>query len=521
MQRSVIFARALPPAICGLAIAVAGLPAAAQPGGPAPSAADPACAALAAPGLVKDTTVTSARSVRLGAGSYCEVTATLSPAPGSKIGVVYRLPGGWNGRLVGYGGNGWIGNVALGTVAEDLGHGYATMQTDGGHAMPAVLNPSTVFDGGWTAPGGKPDQTAIQDFAWRAVHQMTAVGKQLVARFYGRPQQKALFIGCSTGGRMGMMETQRFPDDYDGVVSGAPVFSLRVQLAEIYRDWVFSRPGAALRPADLELVHQAILARCDGADGVKDGVIGDPAACRFDPAELRCRPGQASGCLNEAQVAALHRVYAEAAGPDGRTYAYPYSKGSEPSWPIFQNTAADPGRRSYDLSVRAVMFGDPDFDFAAFDIGRDGPRARAGAFAAAYEADDADLRPFLARGGKLILWHGLDDAGPSPWATVAYDARMRAATGKLADAGVRMFLPPGVGHCEGGPGPGEVDWLGDLDRWVTTGVAPEKVIARTGAPPPGAPPPSERVVRPVCAYPAKARYDGKGDPDVETSFTCK
>jgi feruloyl esterase len=511
-------------AICGgVAIASVPRPAAAQPGSAAAarvSVSDPACAALTAPGLFKDMTISRAEGVQLGAGSYCEVAAVLSPVPGSKIGVVYRMPMDWNGRLVGYGGNGWIGNVALETVLADLGHGYATMQTDGGHAMPTVLSANTVFDASWTAPDGKPDDIAIKDFSWRAVHQMTVAGKQLVSRLYGRPQEKALFVGCSTGGHMGMMETQRFPADYDGVVSGAPVYSLRVQLAEIYRDWVFSRPGAALTPADLNLVHQAVLAQCDAQDGVEDGIVGDPAACRFDPASLRCKSGHASGCLTEAQVAALYRVYAEAKGPDGQTYAYAYTKGNEADWPVFQNTIADPGRRSYDLSLRAVMFGDRSFDFASFDIGRDGPRVRARAFAADYEADDPNLKPFLSRGGKLILWHGLDDSGPSAWGTVAYDARMRAATGALANSGARMFLPPGVEHCGGGPGPSDVDWLGYLDRWVTTGVAPEKVTARTASPP-GAPAPAKMVVRPVCAYPAKARYAGKGDPNVESSFACK
>jgi feruloyl esterase len=480
--------------------------------------ADPGCAALAAPGLFKDMVVSRAEGVQLGADSYCEVTATLSPVAGSKIGVVYRMPRGWNGRLVGYGGNAWIGNVALDTVRTDLGRGYATMQTDGGHGMPAVLDFNTLFNPTWVAPGGKPAAIAITDFSWRAVHQMTVTGKQVAARYYGKAQDKALFIGCSTGGRMGMMETQRFPDDYDGVAAGAPVFSLRVQLAEIYRDWVFSRPGAALKPADLKLVHDAVLDQCDASDGVKDGVVGDPATCRFDPANLRCKAGQKSSCLTEAQVIALNRVYAEAKGRDGKTYAYPNSKGSEPGWSIFQNTAADPARPSYDLPLRQVMFGDPNFDFADFDIARHGPKARAGAFAAEYEADDPNLKPFLSRGGKLILWHGLDDAGPSAGATVDYDARMRAASGALAASGSRMFLPPGVNHCGGGPGPDTVDWLAYLDNWATTGIAPEKVTARTGE---YAPPSADKVVRPVCAYPARARYDGKGDPKVEASFACK
>ena len=512
----------------GATALLAAAPAAhAQPGGPPQppleTVADPACQALAAPGLFKDMTVTKAQAVKLGAGSDCEITATLSPAPGSKIGVVYRLPKQWNGRVVGYGGGGWAGNVAYNTVAADLARGYATMQTDGGHPSP------NGGDGGWTAPDGKPDEVALTDFSWRAVHQMTVTGKQVAAKFYGKAQDKALFIGCSTGGRMALMEAQRYPADYDGIVAGAPVYSLRVQLAEIYRDWAFAQPGAALKPADLSLVSDAVLKDCDTLDGVKDGIVSDPAACKFDPAVLKCRPGQAAGsCLSDAQVIALQRVYAEHKGSDGVVALYPYSRGSETFWPMFQNTIADPDAagKARDLALRAIMFGDPNFSFASFDAERDSPKSRARPFAKMYEADDPNLKPFLGKGGKLILWHGLYDPGPSPRGTVAYDGRMKAATGALADADTRMFLAPGVLHCGGGPGPSQIDWLGAVDTWVKTGTAPEKVTARTPPAPPArpgapAPAPAKMMVRPICAYPAKARYDGKGDPDAEASFSCR
>jgi feruloyl esterase len=521
------FVPVLSAATCGAALVCIALPAAAQPPGPREPAqetvADPACAALAAPGLFKDMTVQSAQAYKLGAGSDCEIKATLSPVPGSKIGVVYRLPMQWNGRLVGYGGGGWAGNVAFNTVREDLNRGYATMQTDGGHPSPAA------FDASWTAPNGKPDEVAMTDFSWRAVHQMTVTGKEVAAKYYGRPQDKAIFIGCSTGGRMALMEAQRFPNDYDGIVAGAPVYSFRVQLAEIYRDWVFSQPGAAFTPANLQLVNAAVLKDCDALDGVKDGIVSDPSACRFDPATLKCKPGQAAGaCLTDAQVIALNRVYSEHKGSDGIVDIYPYSRGSEPFWPTFQNTIADPkaAATARDLGLRAIMFGDPNFSFAAFDPTRDSPKARGGKYAKIYEADDPNLKPFLSKGGKLILWHGLYDQGPSPWGTVAYNQRMHAATGALADADTRTFLVPGVLHCGGGPGPSQIDWLGDMDNWIKTGTAPTQVIARTAPPPvrpdvPGAPTPVKTMVRPVCAYPVKARYDGKGDANVAASFSCK
>ena len=322
--------RTVPPilaAAAGFAVLAGAQAAHAQPGGPPPPprtvVADPTCASLAAPGLFKDMTVSKAEAYALGAGSYCEITATLSPVAGSHIGAVYRLPQSWNGRLVGYGGGGWAGNVVLQTVGADLGRGYATMQTDGGHAN------ANAFDAAWTAPGGKPDADALTDFSWRAVHQMTVSGKLVAARYYGRAQDLALFQGCSTGGRMALMEAQRFPDDYDGIVAGAPVYSLRVQLGEIYRDWAFGQPGAALQPAHIKLIHDAVLASCDALDGVKDGIVSDPLACRFDPAALKCKPGQAAdACLNDAQITAVRRVYDTVKGPNGQVYAYGYSRGS-------------------------------------------------------------------------------------------------------------------------------------------------------------------------------------------------
>jgi len=511
----------------GIALLAAAAPAAAQPAGPRPPAAepvaDPTCSSLAAPGLIAGMTVTSATGMAPAGGgaAYCEVTAVLSPAAGSHIGVVYRLPKQWNGRLVGYGGGGWAGNVALQTVAADIARGYATMQTDGGHPSPAA------FDAGWTAPGGKPDAPALTDFSWRGVHQMTVTGKQVAQRYYGRAQDVALFQGCSTGGRMALMEAQRFPEDYNGVVAGAPVYSLRVQLGEIYRDWVFSQAGAALQPANITLIHDAVLAACDDHDGVKDGIVSDPAACRFDPAVLRCKPGQAgASCLSDAQVTAVRRVYAEVKGPGGRVHVYPYSRGSEPGWATFQNVVADPdaAAKARDLALREIMFGDPAFSFAAFDVQRDSAKAEAGAFAKEYEADNPDLKPFLSRGGKLILWHGLDDPGPSPWGTVAYNERMRAASGAQAASGTRLFLAPGVLHCGGGPGPSSMDTLAAVDSWVKTGTAPEQILAVKPKPPAGAPQgpaPFTPMARPVCAYPMQARYDGKGDPNVAASFACR
>jgi feruloyl esterase len=514
-------------------LALAGLTAAGLALAPRPAAAqtqgEAACTALAQPGRFAGATVASARAVAPNPAAklpaFCEVTATLSPVPGSRIGVVFRLPAQWNGKLIGYGGGGWAGNVRLETAAADLARGYATLQTDGGHPNP------NAGDATWVAPGGKVDEVALNDFAWRAVHTMTDVGKQMVVAYYGRPQAKAYFEGCSTGGRMALMEAQRFPDDYDAIIAGAPVYSTRVQLGEIYRDWIFAQPGAAVTPAQVKLVHDAALATCDAADGVKDGIITDPRACRFDPAVLQCKTGQSADetCLTPAQATAFRREYETVRGPDGTPYVFGYSVGSEYGWPAALNLTADPQKaaQARDLQLRAALFDDPNFDFARFDVMRDSPRARATAFAKYYEADNPDLRRFLQKGGKLILWHGLDDQLPSPWGTLDYYQRVQTASGAAAQSGVRLFLAPGVLHCGGGPGANSFDMVAALDNWVEHGTAPERIVGvRVTRPIPGGPPNAPTpagppLSRPVCAYPAFPHYTGEGDSNEAANFVCR
>jgi feruloyl esterase len=503
-----------------LMLGVAGLALAATAHGA--KADEAGCAALAQAGQFANAAVASARTVPANTAAktpaYCEVTATLSPVPGSKIGVVYRLPEGWNGKLIGYGGGGWAGNVRVETATGELARGYATLQTDGGHPS------ANAGDATWVAPGGKVDEIALNDYAWRAVHTMTETGKQVALKYYGRAQQKAYFQGCSSGGRMALMEAQRFPNDYDAIVSGAPVYSLRVQLAEIYRDWVFAQPGAAVTPGQIDMVHKAVLDACDAQDGVKDGIVTDPRACKFDPGALSCKAGRTGEqCLTPAQVTAFRREYDDVPGQGG-VGMFGFSRGSEPGWLTSLNITADPSKAAKvrDLDLRAAMFGDPNFDFARFDSARDVVRARSGAMAKYYEADNADIRPFLARGGRLILWHGLDDQLPSPWGTVAYYQRVQTTVGaKSSRDGVRLFLAPGVLHCGGGPGASVFDMVKPLDTWVEHGTAPER-IAAVRAPPRGpqsATPPTP-MSRPICAWPAYPRYKGEGDANDEKSFVC-
>lgn len=434
-----------------------------------------------------------------GLPGFCEVTATLSPVSGSQIGVVYRLPASWNGKVLGLGGGGWAGNVTLQAASEGLRKGYATFQTDGGHADTTIWNTS------WAA-----NPEALTDFSWRAVHEMTVAGKQLVAAHYARPHRRAYFQGCSTGGRMALMQAQRFPDDYDAISAGAPVYTLQVQTSAILRNQTFARDNGGFSPADLKLAQDAALKACDGLDGLEDGLINDPRQCRWDPAELQCSGAKTDSCLAPAQVTALRAIYQGAGDGENDWAMHPLSRGGETGWSLFVGTDGSGADMSYSAleTLFPIALGRP-VDLRAFSLA-DVRALRNTPFARTYEAKDPDLRPFFRRGGKLILWHGENDPGPSPVATTEY-AQAVLATAPLAAQNMRYFLYPGVAHCAGGPGADQVELLEALDSWSEGGPAPEVLIGTKA---------DGSLTRPHCAWPNVARYRGSGDANDPASWQC-
>jgi feruloyl esterase len=437
------------------------------------------------------------------AQGFCEVSATLSPVAGSHIGVVYRLPDQWNGKLLGLGGGGWAGNVRLAAASAGLARGYATAQTDGGHPGTDVWNTD------WTK-----DPQAVTDFAWRAIHEMTVAGKALVQLRYGKAQTRAFYQGCSTGGRQGLMEAQRFPDDYDGIIAGAPVYTLQVQSSAILRNRLFAG-GNGFTKATLTLVNTAVLAACDKQDGLADGILADPRRCRWDPAAIACKPGAAASanCLTAGQVATLRRAYDGQRAPDGSWAALPLQRGGEMGWARFidaAGTGVDATRGGGMMGLGPLLFGDRPIDMAALSLA-DVPVARASAFAKTYEAKDPDLRRFMAHGGRLILWHGWSDPGPSPINTIAYYDQVRGVDRAGADRNVRLFLNPGVEHCGGGPGADLPDTLTALETWVEQGTPPATVLATRA---------DKTLSRPLCPYPSRPLYDSKGEPALAASFRC-
>jgi feruloyl esterase len=521
------------PAIVSKLVALSVAALIAQAAQAAPGA--PACEALTAPGTFPNTTVSSAKIVPADAAkslpSYCEVTATVKPVAGSNIKVVYRLPDSWNGKLLGLGGGGWAGNVLVsspipgGIVAgPGLSKGYATAQTNGGHevGMTRQGTPNT-WDTSWSV-----NPEAVTDFSYRAIHVMTDVGKKVVAKYYGAPQKRAYFHGCSTGGRQALMEVQRYPQDYDGVIAGAPVYTLTTQTMSVVRNQILSAPGASLSTAQLKHLNEAALKACDGRDGLVDGVVTDPRACNFDPTPLQCAAGQKDGtCLSPAQVKAVHALYSATKTASGETVSYGLTRGSEAGWARFVSATAPPTREDFLTGapgaglggLRPLVFGDANFDLPNFNPDRDYRTVRNSAFAAGYEAKNPDISPFVNRGGKLLLWHGMDDPGPSVLATIEYYEQMKAATtpklsataGSL-DSNARFFVLPGVYHCRGGPGADDFDAVAALDQWVEQGQLPAMTASRAGEP---------AFTRPVCQYPTLPRYNGKGDPNLAASFHCK
>ena len=463
------------------------------------------CAGLTTNGLFTQTDVTSsqwrAADAVKGLPAHCEVMATVSPVQGSNIGVVYRLPENWNGKLLGLGGGGWAGNVRPEAAAEGLTRGYAVAQTNAGHEG---TNP---WDTSWAS-----NPEAVTDFQYRAIHLMTVTGKAVVQRYYGQTQKYTYYQGCSTGGRMGLMEAQRFPTDYDGIITGAPVYSLQVQTSSMLRNKAFAAPGASFTQEQLEMVRDAAVKACDAADGLKDNLIGNPRACTWKPSALLCKPGQAASCLSPAQVTALNTAYNGIRAKDGQWAAFPMSRGGEAGWSLFIATGNKPDATGGGgmVGLKPLLFGDKPLDPATFDADRDVTTARTSAFAKAYEATDPDLREFVAHGGKLILWHGENDPGPSPVGTEDYYKKVSQAVPQ-ASKSVRLFMAPGVEHCGGGPGADRPETIAALEQWVEQGKPPETIIATRA---------DGKLTRPLCAWPARARYKG-GDPNQPASYSCK
>jgi feruloyl esterase len=426
---------------------------------------------------------------------FCRVAGTLAPSSDSDIKIEVWLPAaGWNRKFQAVGNGGWAGVISYGAMAEAVKSGYATASTDTGHST-----------SGGSFAFGHPEK--LVDFSWRSEHEMTVKAKAIVQAFYGGAPRRSYWNGCSTGGRQALKEAQMFPEDFDGIIAGAP--GNRTAMALWIAHALLKDPASHIPPAKYPLIHRAVLDACDARDGLKDGLIDDPRRCKFEPAVLLCKDADSPDCLTAPQVEAARKVYG--AGQDRFGTLAP---GSELGWAVMGG-GPEPYAAIVD-QLKYVVFKDPAWDWRTFDFDKDNARFERPENLI-MNATDPHLEKFLARGGKLLIYHGWNDQNVSPYNTVKYFENVQATLGgasPTADS-IRLFMVPGMAHCSGGEGPNTFDKVGTLDRWVEQGTPPGSITAShlTGG--------KVDRTRPLCPYPQVARYKGTGSIDDAASFECR
>ncbi|MDB5364277.1 MAG: Tannase and feruloyl esterase [Rhodospirillales bacterium] len=433
-----------------------------------------------------------------------------------------RLPmTGWNGKLAFLGGGGFDGVISPPTMPyvspSVLADRYATMTTNGGHD--ASRNPLTYFNADFAYDAAK-----LVDFTYQSEHRALPAGKELIQAFYGSVPTRSYFEGCSMGGHDALIEAQRYPGDFDGIVARAPAGNVLGLFERFHRTaMAVDAKGGSLNDAKQTLLAKAVLAQCDKLDGIEDGILAKPSACNFDARKLRCPDGKDTGdtCLSDAQLATIEAVTAKLSLLDGLVTHEGFFFGGENSekgwgeyiWPqlaLLNNSMHGLFSQGF---LRAFVMRDADFDVKKWKAESAVPQLKT--IKALFQADDPDLSKFAARGGKLILWNGMTDVSVSPKETALYYDRVVKTMGQAdADKTVELFFAPGVGHCFGGPGADQVDLLRAMAQWVEQGTRPsqQSLIAKHV--------PTPAATRPLCKYPSYARYGGSGDVNDAASFRC-
>lgn len=447
--------------------------------------------------------VISAASETSGAVSLCKVVVASHPTKDSNIGIEVWIPQGsaWNGKFVQMGNGGFAGSIASARMkATAAATGYAVAATDDGHqAMGTSAN--------WAL--GHPEK--LVDFGWRALKETTEIGKALVKAQKDGGPKRSYFVGCSDGGREALMEAQRFPGDFDGIVAGAPANYMSLLFGNgAAQQQALARPGGYLDKAALDLLQASALKQCAAAG---ENYIRDPAACRFDPGALQCKAGAKDGCLTAPQVASARAIYNGRIDPrTGKAVLRGLSPGGEAlgggwqAWitgPSQDKISQAAGYQFASNAFKYFAYGDPSFDFLKMDLGAQFDRAKA-KMSPIIDSENPDLSAFRKRGGKLIQYHGWNDPAIPANSSIRYYGEVNRKMGDTSGF-YRMYLVPGMLHCGGGNGPGNVDWISELDRWVESSKPPEGLTATSVA----------NGSQLLCPYPGVARQDGKG------GWTCK
>jgi feruloyl esterase len=434
--------------------------------------------------------------------AFCRVALTIKPSHDSDIKSEVWLPmSGWNGKFLAVGNGAWGGSIQYAALADGLRRGYAVASTDTGH---------TGTDASFAV--GHPEK--LIDFGYRAVHETAVQGKATTKALYAAAPRLSYFNGCSGGGRQSFMEAQRFPEDFDGIIAGAPGYNRTdVAFQTIGMAQATHLDADSFIPASkYPLIHRTAVNACDTLDGLKDGLITDPTRCQFDPGVLECKGGDGPGCLTMPQVVAARKIYATVIDPKtGQEVSTGLERGSELHW---GSVAGDRPHDMYHDLLKFIVFKDATWDYRTLDVRKHLELARK-ADNGVLAATSTDLKPFVSRGNKLLIYHGWEDQNIPPRSSVNYYSQLLETMGKeQADGAVRLYMVPGMGHCGGGDGPSEFDILAALDEWREHGRAPGAILASKVE--------DGRVTRtrPLCPYPQIARYRGTGSIDQAENFAC-
>jgi len=460
-----------------------------------------ALSALALPhSVITSATVVPAQG---SAPEYCRVLATAEPETDIEI----RLPNAWAKRLLHLGGTGFDGVIpVLNTNVAELQAGYALTASNGGHRDPA--RGATRF---------LDNATLIDDYAHAAIEKTVHVAKAVIAAYYGRPAKYSYFSGCSNGGREALNAAAHYGDEYDGVVAGAPA----VNITGLISRWTYASRLTPPSAAKLAALDQAQTSQCDGQDGLLDGIIGNPAACSFDPASLRC-PSNAPGdsCLTDPELQVVQTLRTDLTLENGRLVYPRYGIGNPSTGLGVFMRLGPPGTPTLSSSLSGgylpyIVYSNPAYNTATYDIEVD-RRTVVDVMERTYDfsANTNPLARYLRSGKKIIVWQGMEDTLVSHLETIhAYEKMTHKAGGDSDNA--RLYTLPGVQHCGGGPGVNRFDTTTALAGWVEQGVAPHTLVAsRNDAAG------TLLFTRPVCEFPRYPHYDGAGDPADASNFRC-
>ncbi len=434
--------------------------------------------------------------------AFCRVSATVKPTTDSDIKVEVWLPAsGWNGKFQGVGNGGWAGVISYPAMATAVTNGYATASTDTGHVG---NNASFAL--------GHPEK--LVDMGYRAIHEMTVQGKAVTQSFYGRAATQSFFNGCSLGGRQAITEAERYPEDYNGILAGAPaIYNMQIHVGRVAVNALAHRsPDAYIPPEKYPAVHDAVMNACDALDGVKDGVLENPMQCRFDPQVLACKGADSATCLTPPQVETVRQMYAPMKTGKAGSMPALLQPGTELSWgtlagPEPVGTALEP--------MRYIVFKDPSWTVARFNAATDFDRAMDADRDNVLSLTDPNLRPFFDRGGKLLMYHGWQDPQVPARSSPRYFGEVLKTVGPAAaGTSIQLYMIPGVNHCQGGPGTDTFDKMAAIESFVATGKAPASILAshRTNG--------TVDKTRPLCPFGQVAKWNGTGSTNDAANFSC-